>query len=87
MQELGKQRGMESGKSGGLFERMFGGGDHQKEQISGANAPQAPPDGDAAFDPGVQGASEPDPLPVTRHPIEMETMTLRIGTGGVQVVS
>jgi len=36
---------------------MLGGGDHQKEQISGANAPQAPADGDVACDPGMQGAS------------------------------
>jgi hypothetical protein len=39
---------------------MLGGGDHQKEQISGTNAPQAPADGDVAFDPGMQGASEHD---------------------------
>jgi hypothetical protein len=39
------------------------------------------------LDPRVQGTSEHDPLPVTSHPIEMEAMTLRVGTGGVQVVS
>ena len=85
LQEFGKQRGMESRKSGSLFERMLGGDDHQKEQRGGANAPQAPPDGDAAFDPGVQGASRHDPLPAMSHPIEIETMTLRVGTGGVQL--
>jgi hypothetical protein len=85
LQEFGKQRGMESRKSGSLFERMLGGDDHQKEQIGGAHAPQASPDGDAAFDPGVQGASGHDPLPAMSHPIEIETMTLRVGTGGVQL--
>src|SRR5215831_21215274 len=30
LQKFGKQRGMESGESSGLFERMLGGGDHQK---------------------------------------------------------
>ena len=87
LQQFGKQRGMESGESGGLFERMLGGGDHQKEQISGANAPQAPADGDVAFDPGMQGASGHGPLPATSHLIEMEAMTLQVGAGGVQVAS
>ncbi len=87
LQQFGKQRGMESGESGGLFERMLGGGDHQKEQISGANAPQAPADGDVACDPGMQGASGHDPLPATSHLIEMEAMTLQVGAGGVQVVA
>jgi len=76
---------MESRESGGFFERMLAGGNHQKEQISGANAPQALPDGDVAFDPGVQGASGHAPLPAMSHPIEMETLTLRGGTEGVQV--
>src|SRR5688500_6434906 len=76
---------MESGESSGLFERLFGGGDHQKEQIGGANASQAPADGDVAFDPGVQGASGHDPLPAMSHSIEMEVMTLRVGRRDVQV--
>src|SRR5687768_17827701 len=76
---------MESGESSGLFESMFGGGDHQKEQRGGANAPQAPADGDVAFDPGVQGASGHDPLPAMSHAIEMEVMTLRVGRRDVQV--
>src|SRR5215471_6228309 len=84
-QEFGKQRGMESRESGGFLERMLAGGNQQKEQISGANAPQALPDGDVAFGPGVQGASGHAPLPAMSHPIEMETMTLRGGTEGVQV--
>src|SRR5919205_598463 len=84
-QEFGKQRGMESRKSGSLFERMLGGDDHQKDHIGGANAPQAPSDGDVTIDPGGQGASGHDPLPAMSHPIEIETMTLRVGTGGVQL--
>ena len=78
---------MESGESGGLFERMLGGGNHQKEQIGGANTLQAPADGDVVFDPGMQGASGHAPLPATSHLIEMEAMTLQVGAGGVQVVS
>jgi len=33
---------MESGESGGLFERMLGGGDHQKRADNVQMAPQAP---------------------------------------------
>ena len=49
---------MQSGKPGGFFEGMFRGDDHQKEQIAGANPLKPLTDGNMAFDPSLQGASE-----------------------------
>src|SRR5512138_2953192 len=56
-QEFGKERGMQAGKAGGLCEGVLRGRDHQKEQITSANALKAPTDGDVTWDPRVQGAS------------------------------
>jgi hypothetical protein len=44
---------MQSGKSGGFFERMLRGDDHQKEQIAGANPPQPLTDGNPTFNPSL----------------------------------
>jgi hypothetical protein len=57
LQEFGKERGMQAGKAGGLFEGVLRCRDHQKEQIASANALKALTDGDVTFDPRVQGAS------------------------------
>src|SRR5438067_9583037 len=49
---------MQSGKPGSFFEGMLRGDDHQKEQIAGAHPPKPLTDGNMAFDPSLQGASE-----------------------------
>ena len=58
---------MQSGKSGGFFERMLRGDDHQKEQIAGANPPQPLPDGNPMFNPSLYGASEHRASPECEH--------------------
>src|ERR671939_292889 len=57
VQEFGKERGMQAGKAGRLCEGVLRGRDHQKEQITSANALKAPTDGDVTCDPRMQGAS------------------------------
>src|SRR5215813_7313858 len=58
VQEFGKERGMQAGKAGGLFEGVLRCRDHQKEQIARANPLKPLTDGNVTFDPRVQGASE-----------------------------
>ena len=58
---------MQSGKPGGLFEGMFRGDDHQKEQIAGANPPKPLTDGNPTCDPSLYGASEHRASPRCEH--------------------
>ena len=58
---------MQSGKSGGFFERMLRGDDHQKKQIAGANPRKPLTDGNAMFDPRLYGASEHRASPGCEH--------------------
>ncbi len=58
---------MQSGKSGGFFERMLGCDDHQKEPIAGANPPKPLPDGNPTCDPSLYGASEHRASPRWEH--------------------
>ena len=58
---------MQSGKSGGFFERMLRGDDHQKEQRAGANPPQPLTDGNPTFPPSLYGASEQRASPGCEH--------------------
>ena len=58
---------MQSGKPGGLFEGMFRGDDHQKEQRAGANPLKPLTDGDTTWNPSLQGASEHRASPRCEH--------------------
>src|SRR5215217_5114941 len=58
---------MQSGKSGGFFERMLRGDDHQKEQIADTNPPQPLTDGNPPFNPRLYGASEHRASPRCEH--------------------
>jgi len=58
---------MQSGKSGGFFERVLRGDDHQKKQIAGANPPKPLTDGNPTFDPSLYGASEHRASPGCEH--------------------
>lgn len=58
LQEFSKEGGRQSGKPSSLFEGMLRGGDHQKEQLAGANPLKPPTDGDLTCDPSLQGARE-----------------------------
>ena len=62
-----KERFMQSGKSGGLFEGMLRGDDHEKEQIADANPLKPLTDGDPTCDPSLYGASEHGASPRCEH--------------------
>src|ERR687895_113691 len=53
-QHLGELRLVKSRKPGCFFERMFGGHDHQKEEITGTDPFETLTDSDMACNPGVQ---------------------------------
>ena len=75
---------MQSGKSGGLFEGMLRGDDHEKEQIAGANPLKPLTDGDPTCDPSLYGASEHRASPWCEHADMVEAMTLSVRGRGVQ---
>jgi len=58
---------MQSGKPCGLFEGMFRGDDHQKEQRAGANPLKPLTDGETTCHPSLQGASEHRASPRCAH--------------------
>jgi hypothetical protein len=57
VQHLRAEGCLPSGKPGSVFEGMFRGDDHQKEQRAGANPLKPLTDGNRAFDPSLQGPS------------------------------
>ena len=57
VQKLTELGFVSSRKTGGFFEGMFPGHDHQKKEIADANLDETCADRDVTGDPGVQSAS------------------------------
>ena len=67
LQHLGELGFVQGRRPGGIFEGMFRGHDHQKQEITGADVFQTSSEPELTCDPSLQGASLHDgcpPLPV-----------------------